>query len=234
MRTTRADFRSAFRTRSCPRDGRCGPSPLYERLQKAGAQFGAAAGFEVPLWYAPPGIRDAFSWRRSTDFAIVAEEVHAVRAAVGLIETTGFAKYRIAGEGAAAWLDRLLACRLPPPGRMTLAPMLKHDGRLIGDFTLANLGPEGYLLIGSGVAEEYHLRWFQQHLGEAERVTLTAHATSMAGLAIAGPRARELLASVTKADVSASAFRFMEVRRLPLALTTALDRSRELHRRSGL
>jgi len=197
-------------------------SPLYERLKQAGAQFGAAAGLEFPLWYAPAGVRDAFSWHRSTDFATVAAEVRAVREAVGLIETTGFAKYRITGSGASAWLDRLLACKLPRSGRMTLAPMLKADGRLIGDFTLAYLGAEGYFLIGSGAAEEYHLRWFQQHLPEDGSVTLTAHATSLAGLAIAGPRARDLLSRVTSADVSAGAFRLMDARRLPIGLTSAL------------
>jgi len=197
-------------------------SPLYERLKAAGAQFGVTAGLEVPLWYAPAGVRDAFSWYRSTDFSTIAEEVRAVRERVGLIETTGFAKYRITGLAASSWLDRLLACALPPPGRMTLAPMLKTDGRLIGDFTLANLGQEGYLLVGSGAAEEYHLRWFHEHLPEDGSVRLSAHATSIAGLAIAGPRARDLLARITTADVSASAFRFMDVRRLPLGLASAL------------
>ena len=67
-------------------------------------------------------------------------EVATVRERVGLSEISNFAKYRVTGEGAAGWLDRMLACRLPKPGRMTLAPMLKEDGRLIGDFTLANLG----------------------------------------------------------------------------------------------
>jgi dimethylglycine dehydrogenase len=197
-------------------------APIYERVKAAGAQFGAIAGLEVPLWYAPAGVRDAFSWHRSTDFATVGEEVRAVRERVGLIDTTGFAKYSITGPGARAWLDRLLACALPRPGRMTLAPMLKEDGRLIGDFTLANAGSEGYFLIGSGAAEEYHRRWFQQQLPADASVTLTSHATILTGLAIAGPRARELLARVTRVDVSPSAFRFMDVRRIPIGLASAL------------
>jgi dimethylglycine dehydrogenase len=197
-------------------------APIYERVKAAGAQFGAIAGLEVPLWYAPAGVRDAFSWHRSTDFATVGEEVRAVRERVGLIDTTGFAKYSITGPGARAWLDRLLACALPRPGRMTLAPMLKEDGRLIGDFTLANAGSEGYFLIGSGAAEEYHRRWFQQQLPAEASVTLTSHATILTGLAIAGPRARELLARVTRVDVSPSAFRFMDVRRIPIGLASAL------------
>lgn len=197
-------------------------SPVYDRLKAAGAQFGAAAGLEVPLWYAPEGVRDEFSWYRSTDFDTVAAEARAVREHVGLIETTSFAKYTVTGAGARAWLDRLLACRMPAPGRMTLAPMLKHDGRLIGDFTLANLGAEGFLIIGSGIAEDYHMRWFQRHLPADGSVTVTAHGSNLSGLAIAGPLSRAVLAAVTAADVSGAAFKFMDIRRIPVGMASAL------------
>ena len=197
-------------------------SPIYDRLRSLGAQFGAVAGLEVPMWFAPPGVQDEFSWHRSTDFDSVAAEVRAVRDGVGLLETTGFAKYSVSGPGAGSWLDHLLACRLPRPGRMVLAPMLKEDGRLIGDFTLANLGAEGYLIIGSGAAEEYHRRWFEQRLPTDDTVAVQSRTHALAGLAIAGPRARELLARVTAADVSNEAFRFMDIRRLPIGMAAAL------------
>ena len=197
-------------------------SPLYDRLKARGAQFGAAAGLEVPLWYAPEGVRDEFSWYRSTDFDTVAAEVTAVRTQVGLIETTGFAKYTVSGPGARAWLDGLLASKIPAQGRMTLAPMLKHDGRLIGDFTLADLGAEGFLIIGSGLAEDYHMRWFQQHLPSDGSVSIVAHGAGLAGLAIAGPRAREVLAAVTTADLSTAKFRFMDIKRIPVGMASAL------------
>ena len=197
-------------------------SPIYDRLRSRGAQFGAAAGLEVPLWLAPEGVRDEFSWHRSTDFDTVGEEVRAARCSVGLSETTGFAKYRVTGPGAAAWLDQMLACVLPAPGRMVLAPMLKEDGKLIGDFTLANLGAEGWFIIGSGLAEEYHLRWFTQHLPEDGSVQVTSETATMAGLAIAGPRSRELLARITHEPVDNAAFRFMDIRRMAVGMATAL------------
>lgn len=197
-------------------------TPIYDRLRAMGAQFGASAGLEIPLWYAPPGVHDEFSWHRSADFHTVGEEVRAVRSGVGVIETSSFAKYTVCGAGAAAWLDELLACRLPHPGRMTLAPMLKADGRLIGDFTLANLGPDGFLIIGSGIAEDYHLRWFEGRKPADGSVELASVTGQLTGLAIAGPRARDVLARVTNADVSAKVLRFMDVRRLPIALASAL------------
>ncbi len=197
-------------------------SPIYDRLRSRGAQFGAAAGLEVPLWLAPEGVRDEFSWHRSTDFDTVGEEVRAARCSVGLSETTGFAKYRVTGPGAAAWLDQMLACRLPAPGRMVLAPMLKEDGKLIGDFTLANLGAEGWFIIGSGLAEEYHLRWFTKHLPADGSVQVTSETATMAGLAIAGPRSRELLARITHEPVDNASFRFMDIRRMAVGMATAL------------
>ncbi len=197
-------------------------TPIHDLLAAAGAQFGAAAGLEVPLWFAPPGVSDSFSWHRSTDFATVGEEARAVRAGVGLMDSSGFAKYSVTGAGAAAWLDHLLPCKLPAPGRMTMAPMLKEDGKLIGDFTLANLGDEGWLLIGSGVAEEYHQRWFHDHLPTDASVQIVSRTRELAGLAISGPRSRELLERITRVPVDGASMRFMDIRRLPLGLADAL------------
>jgi dimethylglycine dehydrogenase len=197
-------------------------SPIYDLLAAKGAQFGVAYGLEVPLWYAPEGVKDEFSWRRSTDFAHVAEEVSGVRERVGLSETTSFAKYEVEGPRAEAWLDRLLACKLPKEGRMTLAPMLKDDGRLIGDFTLANLGRGTWMIFGSGIAEDYHMRWFEKHLPEDGSVRVRARGAGLTGLAIAGSHARKLLEKVTGADVSNAAFPFMAIRRMHVGMAPCL------------
>ena len=197
-------------------------TPVYDRLAAAGAQFGAAYGLEVPLWFAPPGVEDEFSWRRSTDFEHVAAEAKVVRESVGLMEISGFAKYTISGDGARDWLDTILSSRVPRPGRMTLSPMLKEDGKLIGDFTLANLGDEGFFIAGSGIAEDYHMRWFRQHLPDDGSVTLTAHGVNLVGLSVAGPKSREVLAALTRDDVSAQGMRFMAIRRMNLGMAPAL------------
>ncbi len=197
-------------------------TPIYDLLRARGAQFGASWGLEVPLWFAPPGLEDTFSWRRSTDFAPVGAEARAVREAVGLMETSSFAKFEVTGEGAASWLDHLLACRMPTPGRMGLAPMLKQDGKLIGDLTLANLGDGRFLLFGSGIAEDYYLRWFQAHLPEDGSVAVRALGLSLVGLAVAGPEARAVLQTVADADVSAAAFRFLDIRRLHIGMAPVI------------
>ncbi|MEP3629790.1 MAG: FAD-dependent oxidoreductase [Hyphomicrobiales bacterium] len=195
---------------------------IYDKLSAHGAQWGQAYGLEIPLWFAPEGVKDEFSWHRSTDFEHVANEVKGVREGVGLGEISGFANYTITGSGAAEWLDRILACKLPKEGRMTLAPMLKENGKVIGDFSLANLGNGKWFIAGSGIAEEYHMRWFEQHMPDDGSVVVEALGVSLTGLTIAGPKARDLLAKVTHSDVSNAAMRFMDIRELYIGMAKCL------------
>ncbi|ESX89892.1 FAD-dependent oxidoreductase [Mesorhizobium sp. LSHC412B00] len=197
-------------------------TPIYDLLSAKGAQWGVSYGLEVPLWYAPAGVKDEFSWRRSSDFSHVANEVATVRESVGMAEISNFAKYKMTGEGAAAWLDRIFACKLPKPGRMTLAPMLKDDGKLIGDFTLANIGDGEWFIAGSGIAEQYHMRWFEAHLPADSSVRLEALGQKLTGLAIAGPKARDVLAKVSRADVSNAGFPFMAVAKMDIGTAPCL------------
>ena len=201
-------------------------TPVYDSMKAKGAQFSASYGLEVPLWFAPEGVSDEFAWRRSSDFQYVAEEAVNVRQNVGLMETSGFAKYLITGQRSGAWLDGILANRLPSDGRMALSPMLKHDGNVIGDFTIANLSgvlPDGgWFIAGSGVAEDFHMRWFEQHLPSDGSVTVNSYGSSLVGLSIAGPHARDLLASVSDTDVSNDAFRFMQIRQLDVGMARVM------------
>ncbi len=197
-------------------------TPAHDRLAGMGAVFGDAWGLEQPLWFAPPGVEDRFSFHRSTDFEHVGAECRAVREGVGVAETSGFAAYDVTGPGAEAWLDRLLASRLPREGRMGLAPMLNEAGKLIGDFTLSNLGGGLWRLVGSGPAEEYHMRWFDRHLPADGSVALAPLGAALTGLTIAGPKARDVLAALVREDVSTEAFRFMDVRRMTLGAVPAL------------
>ncbi|MBX6323778.1 MAG: FAD-dependent oxidoreductase, partial [Rhodospirillaceae bacterium] len=138
----------------------------YDRLRAENAVFGVVRGLEHALYFAPRGepAVETPAFRRSNAFPAVAEECRAVREAVGLLEVANFAKYEVEGPGAEAWLSRLLANRMPREGRVVLTPMLSPKGRIIGDFTLARLGPARFLLVGSYGAQDYHMRWFLRHL----------------------------------------------------------------------
>ncbi|MBB6507320.1 dimethylglycine dehydrogenase [Rhizobium soli] len=197
-------------------------TPIYDALKARGAVFGASYGLETPLWFAPEGVKDAFSWRRSTDFEHVGRETKAVRDSVGLMETSGFAKYSIGGEGAHAWLDHILAGKVPPVGRMALSPMLNEAGKLIGDFTLANLGDDAFLLIGSGIAEDYHMRWFETHLPDDDSVSFDCLNLGLVGLSIAGPRSRDVLQKLTHLDLSDQALPFMGIVEIDLGMAPVI------------
>ncbi len=185
-------------------------SPLYKTLKDKGAVFGAAAAMEHALWYAPEGVaaEEDVTFRRSNAFPVVAEECKAVRSGVGLIETSTFAKYEVTGSGARAWLDIMLAGRIPAPGRIQLNPMLNPRGKLIGDFTVASLSDERFFVFGSGIAEDYHMRIFEAALPETG-VGITSHGLGLTGLSIAGPRSRDVLSKLTDEDISTDAFPFM-------------------------
>ncbi len=198
-------------------------SPIYERLLAAGAVMGANFGLENALWFAPPGMQPAETptYRRSEAFPVVRAECQAVRRAVGLYEATNYGKYEVVGRGARGWLDRVFASRIPRPGRLALAPMLNPAGRIVGDLSIACLAEDRFLIMGSGFAEEFHLRWFWQAEPAAD-VFVRSAASTLAGVSVAGPRSRELLQRLTRVDLSAGAFRLFQVMETAVGFTPAI------------
>ena len=198
-------------------------TPVYDRLKENNAVFGSAYGLESAQWFAPEGETpyETPTFKRSNAWASVKAECAAVRSAVGMMETSSFAKYRVTGPDAEAWISKVLANRLPKPGRVLLSPMLNEAGKLIGDFTVANLDGETFMVFGSGIAEEYHMRWFKVH-SQGSDVHIEALSLGLVGLSIAGPKSRELLAKVTATDVSTAAFPFMSIGEMDLGMYPAL------------
>ena len=190
---------------------------LYDRLLAKGAVMGAGFGLEHVLWFAesPEEAREQPTFRRSNAFPHVAAEVKAVREGVGAVEIANFAKHVVSGPGAEAFLDRVLAGRLPKPGSLNLTPLLTPKGKLYGDLTVACLGPGRYILFGSGAAQEMHRRWFEQHLPESG-VTYRNASDDYHGIALSGPKSRDLLSRITRDDVSAQALKFRDIR--PMAV----------------
>jgi dimethylglycine dehydrogenase len=198
-------------------------TPIYEQLQAQNAVFGEYCALEHPLWFAPQGStpREQVSFRRSNAHPLVAQECHAVRTAVGLLEISNYGKFEVSGPGAAAWLSGIMANHVPAVGRITLAPMLNQRGRLIGDFTLCRVAEERFFVVGTYAAERYYQRWFERHM-PAAGVSVRACAIDYVGLSVAGPRARELLQPLLDADLSTAAFPFMSFRALAVGMVPAL------------
>jgi len=191
---------------------------LYDRLVAKGAVMGASFGLENALWFAdgPENAIETPTLRRSNAFPYVAEEVKAVRERVGAIEIANFAKHEIKGPGAEQFLDRILACKLPKVGRLTLTPMLTPSGKLYGDLTVARMDAETFYLFGSGTAQEMHRRWFEQHM-PATGVSYRNRSDELHGISISGPQSRELLSRICRDDVSNEGLKFRDLRRTSVA-----------------
>jgi dimethylglycine dehydrogenase len=188
--------------------------PVYELQKSLGGVFGLSYGWEHPHWYATGGVlqEDEFGFERPRWFEIMGQEVQALRSSVGVVDTSNFAKYEITGPNAISWLDRIVANHVPKEdGRTCLTPLLSLRGGVAGDFTIARLTQERLFMIGSGIAEDYHLRIFEQFL-PAKGVNFKCLTDSMTGFNIAGPNARKLLEKLTGGDYSNNSLRFMRNR----------------------
>ena len=192
-------------------------TPMYDIFDSMGAVWGAQFGLEVPNYFVQ-GDEPRYetpSFRRSNAWDATKREVMAVRTAVGINEVHNFGKYRVTGTDARAWLDRIMAGRLPKVGRISLTPMLSPKGKLIGDFTVSCLSETEFQLTASYGAQDYHMRWFLQNLSCDVRVDNISD--RLTGFQIAGPKARDVLAACTRNDVSD--MRFMDVRKMVVGMT---------------
>ena len=195
-------------------------TPMYDILDGMGAVWGAQYGLEVVNYFAAEGEPryETPSFRRSNAWEATAREVRAVREAAGINEVQNFGKYRVSGPKARAWLDRIMAGRIPVPGRMSLTPMLSPAGRIIGDFTVACLSETEFRLTASYGAQAYHMRWFLKH--QEDGVSIENISDKSTGFQVAGPLAREILQACTRTDISH--MRFMEVRGMVVGMSDCL------------
>ena len=184
-------------------------SPLYDTLKAKGARFGARGGWERAVYLdlkgdVPP---DTHSFRRENVWhGAVAEEVKAVRERVGILDLPGFTKYELKGPGAAKHLDYLSCSKLPSQGRVSLAYALTPTGKLWSEFTVTRLGEDHFYIISAAIAATHDMDLLRQGLDANSPVTVTDVSAEFGTLIVAGPRARDVLSQVTKADLSNAAF----------------------------
>ena len=174
-------------------------SPAYSDMTAVGCKWGASFDLEVPLYFAPQGFEETPSLRRSNAFDIVADECKMVRAGVGLLDISGFSRFEVSGSNAEAWLNHVMASRLPSPGRARLAPMLSEDGRLKGDLTVFNWGDGTWWIMGSYYLRAWHMRWFNDHMMDG--VNLRDLGEEMVGFSLSGPKSRGVIKKLTDAPV---------------------------------
>jgi dimethylglycine dehydrogenase len=191
--------------------------PLYDRLLAKGAVMGVRFGWERPLWFARPGeeARDDYSFRRGNWFDAVGQECRAVRAGVGVLDQTSFAKFMVSGPGAQGFLDGLCANRLPSePGRIALTQMLTPRGGIECDLTVSLLKPERFYVVSAAATETHDLAWIERHDPGDGSVQIDDVTADHGVLTLAGPRSRELLERLSRDDLSREAFPFFRARHI--------------------
>jgi len=217
-------FVMTFPNETLPKGRRQKTTSIYDRLTHKGAVWQDTFGLENVLWFAnsPEDAYEDPTFHRSRSHDYVASEVNAVRESVGAIEVANFANHKFTGKGAKAFLEKILAGHIPSNGRVNLSPMLLESGKLNGDLTVSCIDEETYYLFGSSAAQNMHLRWFEKHLEGIDDVLYQNMTDDFHGIAISGPKSRELLSKLTREDVSSEAFKFRDIRDTFIAGVPAL------------
>jgi 4-methylaminobutanoate oxidase (formaldehyde-forming) len=197
-------------------------SPLYERLRAHRGVFGSKLGWERPNWFAPEGMepKDLYSMGRQNWFDAVGQEHAHVREAVGIFDQSSFAKYEVTGKDAVRALDFVCAGDVTKAaGRLTYTQLLNTHGGIECDLTVARLAEDRFYLVTGTGFRTHDLAWIADHLPKGD-VAIRDITEDWGVLSLMGPKAREVLARVTDADVSNAAFPFGHAREIAIAGAT--------------
>ena len=209
------------------------PSPLYERLKEKGAVYEEVFGHERPRWFAKNGVeqRDHYSFRRNEVHDMVGLECRAVREAVGIMDISAFTKVEVAGPDSEAFLDRLVANRLPKKvGGIALTHMLNRRGRIELETTVVKLADDRFYLVCAAFFEQRLLDHLEQNrflekspanaggrIFDENSVRIILRSNDWAAITLNGPKARDVLAKCTDADLTNAGFRWLTAQQISVA-----------------
>lgn len=177
-------------------------SPAYDRQKKRGAQFGQINGWERPIYYGPVDAPADFdhhtrSFRRGGWWQHAVDEAKAIRETAGLIDATAFAKHRLSGPGATAFLDWFTTNKLPAVGRINLTYALTDHGTTRTEYTIVRLAENDYYLVSAGAWHAYDEDFLYKAVMEQEdrfgRLNEEDVTTKWGVFALAGPKSRDIL-----------------------------------------
>jgi dimethylglycine dehydrogenase len=198
-------------------------SPIYDKLARLGAVFGQRYGWERANWFAPEGVerKDDWSFRRSNYFAHVGREAKHLREHVGMLDLTPFTKHEVTGPGAEAWLDGLVANKVPTRiGRIALCHALTPRGGIRSEFTITKIAEQHFYVVSAGAAERYDSDYLVKALPGDGSVALQNVTMSRGCFVVAGPRARDVLATLVDAPLDNASFPWLSGRVCEVGLAT--------------
>jgi dimethylglycine dehydrogenase len=184
-------------------------SPIYPELDRMGAVWGQRFGWERANWFAPEGVarKDVWSFRRSNYFEHVGRECRTVRGGVGMMDLMPFTKHEVTGAGAEAWLDGLVANKVPAKvGRIALCHALTPRGGIRSEFTITKIAEGHFYVVSAGAAEAYDSDYLQKALPADGSLQLRNITQSRGCFVVIGPRARDVLAKLTDSPLDNASF----------------------------
>jgi glycine cleavage system aminomethyltransferase T/glycine/D-amino acid oxidase-like deaminating enzyme len=203
-------------------------APTYEILAGLGASFGEKSGWERPNWFdsnAPAGDESLRprGWAGMHWSPAIGAEALATRRAAGLFDETSFAKLEVAGPGATAFLGRMCANEIDRPvGSIIYTQLLDRRGGIQSDLTVTRLADDLFLLVTGTAVGNHDAAWLRRHLPEDGSVALRDVTSGRVCFGLWGPRARDILASVSPDDVSDAGFPYLTAREITVGSVPVL------------
>jgi glycine cleavage system aminomethyltransferase T/glycine/D-amino acid oxidase-like deaminating enzyme len=194
-------------------------APMHERQVELGASFVESAGWERPLWYESNAalleeygdrvMAREHEWDARWWSPIINAEHLAMRDRAGIVDLTAFAIFDVVGPGALSAVQGIVVGQADVPvGRVVYTPVLDERGGFRSDLTIMRLAHDRFRVVTGGAHGMVDKKWFADRMpkdGTASVVDLTSAYTT---IGVWGPRARDIVSSLTRDDISAVAFKF--------------------------
>ena len=193
-------------------------TPIYETLKAKGCVHTEAFGWERPKWFSLDGREESLSYRRNNVFEVVAAECQAVSERVGVLELSSFSKFDVTGPDAESFLNRMFANRMAKKdGGIKLAHLLEETGRIQTEATITRIASDCFYILTGSAWEVKDFDALTQGIRPDERVEVTNVTDAWGNLIVAGPRSRDLLRKLTKAELGNDAFRWLTAQEIEIA-----------------
>jgi heterotetrameric sarcosine oxidase gamma subunit len=194
-------------------------APMHAQQVEQGAVFFEAAGWERPFWYESNAALVAeygdrvmpreHEWDSRWWSPIINAEHLRMRETAGIVDLSAFAIFDVVGPGALETVQTacVAQCDLAI-GKVIYTPVLDAAGGFVSDLTLMRLGHDHFRVVTGGAHGMVDRKWFADLAARTGAAAVTDLTSAYTTIGIWGPRAREVLASLTSADVSHEAFGF--------------------------
>ncbi|MGA9746863.1 MAG: FAD-dependent oxidoreductase [Nocardioides sp.] len=208
-------------------------SPMHESQKKLGAFFFETAGWERPHWYESNAdllaeygdavMRREHEWDARWWSPIINAEHLRMRAAAGVIDLSAFCAFDIEGPAALESVQRTCVAQCDVAvGKVIYTPVLDAAGGFKSDLTVMRLAEDRFRVVTGGAHGMADRKWFEDQLVDDGVTSLRDRTDAVSTIGLWGPRARDILSSLTADDVSDEGFGFLTCREIQVSGASVL------------